>query len=191
MDDAAPPSFLCPITDKIMRDPVTCADGHSYERSEIQKWFEKQNTSPKTGSVLQDQTLTPNHALRNSIDEWLAASFKLIDEDAVTINELIGRGSFKEVHSGRLRGHDDPIAVLKMKDGAKCEEEAATLVKLGRRPGLVRYLGICISGSTQLLLTELAPHGSLDTFLEKYWRMVKLEHKLVMLQQICMGICTQ
>ncbi len=78
MENSAPPSFLCPITQKIMRDPVSCADGHSYERCEIQKWFEKQNTSPKTGIVLQDLVLTQNHALRNSIEEWLAGNFKLI-----------------------------------------------------------------------------------------------------------------
>ncbi len=84
MDDAAPPSFLCPITTKIMIDPVSCADGHSYERSEIQKWFEKENTSPTTGMVLQDLTLTQNHALRNSIEEWLAGNFKLIHVSAVS-----------------------------------------------------------------------------------------------------------
>jgi hypothetical protein len=46
-----------------------------------------------------------------------------------------------------------------------CEEAAAKLVKLGRHPGLVQYLGLCTEGSEQLLLTELAPHGSLDQFL--------------------------
>ncbi len=50
-----------------MIDPVSCADGRSYERSKIQKWFEKQSTSPATGMVLQDLTLTQNHELRNSI----------------------------------------------------------------------------------------------------------------------------
>jgi hypothetical protein len=78
MDDAAPPSFLCPITTKIMTDPVSCADGHSYERSEIQQWFAKENTSPTTGMALQDLTLTQNHALRKLIEEWLAGNFKLI-----------------------------------------------------------------------------------------------------------------
>ena len=29
-------SFLCPITTRIMRDPVVCEDGHSYDRAAIE-----------------------------------------------------------------------------------------------------------------------------------------------------------
>ncbi len=68
----APPSFLCPINVEIMRDPVTCANGHSYERSSIEHWLATHNTSPKTGSQLLNKSLTPNHVMRNAIEEWLA-----------------------------------------------------------------------------------------------------------------------
>jgi hypothetical protein len=63
MDDAAPPSFLCPIDRTIMRDPVSSIDGHSYERQHIERWLQSHNTSPVTGAVLPELTLTPNHAL--------------------------------------------------------------------------------------------------------------------------------
>jgi hypothetical protein len=163
MDSAAPPSFLCPIYGEIMRDPVTCTDGHSYERVDIQTWLESHNTSPRTGAPLSCKTLTPNHALRNSIEEWLGFNFKLVPRTAVTFNENdpIARGSYKEAFRGTLRGQT--IAVLRMRVGGSCEEEAATLVKLGRHKGLVKYLGICTEGPQHLLLTEFAPHGSLDT----------------------------
>ena len=49
MDSSAPPSFLCPISQEIMRDPVTCADGHSYERASIERWLDTHNTSQKLG----------------------------------------------------------------------------------------------------------------------------------------------
>jgi hypothetical protein len=55
-----------------MRDPVTCADGHSYVRASIELWLATHNTSPKTGAQLLNKALTPNHALRNAIEEWLA-----------------------------------------------------------------------------------------------------------------------
>ena len=58
--------------------------------------------------------------------------------------------------------------MLRMRMGGSCEEEAAKLVKLARHSGLVRYLGLCTEGPEQLLLTELAPHGSLDCFLEAH-----------------------
>jgi hypothetical protein len=35
----APDEYLCPITGEMMSDPVIALDGHSYERSAIEKWF--------------------------------------------------------------------------------------------------------------------------------------------------------
>ena len=172
-----------------MRDPVTCADGHSYERTNIAQWLASHNTRPVTGAALANSALTPNHALRNSIEEWLTANFKLVPRSAVTFDErAIAAGSFKTVHRGTLQGRSGPIAVLRMRAGGSCEEEAAKLVKLGRHAGLVRYLGVCTEGPEQLLLTELAEHGSLDTFLEDHEDAITLPHKLAMLQQICGGM---
>ncbi len=31
-----------------MRDPVVCADGHSYERAVIEEWLQDHDTSPLT-----------------------------------------------------------------------------------------------------------------------------------------------
>tara|TARA_B100000482_G_C12610589_1_gene298863 strand:- start:2982 stop:3356 length:375 start_codon:yes stop_codon:yes gene_type:complete len=64
-----PRSIICPITKMPLCDPVICSDGYSYERSEIQKWFEKSSSSPYTGKKLVDTYLIPNHALRNTITE--------------------------------------------------------------------------------------------------------------------------
>lgn len=38
-EEQALPSFKCPITHRVMRDPVVAADGHCYERSAISAWF--------------------------------------------------------------------------------------------------------------------------------------------------------
>ena len=147
MDNAAPPSFLCPIGQEIMRDPVTCADGHSYESATIRSWLATHETSPLTGAQLPSNALISNHALRNSIEDWLSTNFKLVPRSAVTFDvPALAHGSFKSVHRGSLRGRKEPIAVLRMRMGGSCEEEAAKLVKLGRHPGLVRYLGLCIQG---------------------------------------------
>ena len=35
----APNVFLCPISQEVMAEPVVAADGHSYEKTEIEKWF--------------------------------------------------------------------------------------------------------------------------------------------------------
>ena len=72
---AAPDAFLCPITQELMADPVIAADGHSYERAEIEKWFATgKQTSPMTNSAMASQTLTANHGLKSQIKEWQGRS---------------------------------------------------------------------------------------------------------------------
>ena len=53
-----------------MRDPVMCADGHSYERTAIATWLQGYATSPCTNLRLRHIDLVPNIALLNSIEEW-------------------------------------------------------------------------------------------------------------------------
>lgn len=63
-----PQEFYCPILHKLMRDPVICEDGHTYERESITHWFQLNQTSPLTNNVVSTTTLIPNHALRNIIE---------------------------------------------------------------------------------------------------------------------------
>ena len=37
VENQAPDEYVCPITQEFMVDPVTCADGHSYEKAEIER----------------------------------------------------------------------------------------------------------------------------------------------------------
>lgn len=67
-----PESFLCPITSEIMSDPVSTSDGFSYEREAIAEWLAAGNSiSPLTGAVLTRAELTPNHALRQAIQQHI------------------------------------------------------------------------------------------------------------------------
>lgn len=56
--------FMCPVTHDIMRDPVVSADGYTYERAAISKWFETSRKSPVTGQTLPHTDLVPNHSVR-------------------------------------------------------------------------------------------------------------------------------
>jgi hypothetical protein len=53
-----------------MTSPVVTADGHSYERSSIQRWLSTHNKAPLTGSTLGSKVLIRNHALRSLIADW-------------------------------------------------------------------------------------------------------------------------
>lgn len=65
-------AVLCPIGHEVMTDPVMCADGHSYERVNIERWLATSNRSPKTNLPLPTKALIPNHALRAAIQAWKA-----------------------------------------------------------------------------------------------------------------------
>ncbi|XP_033208709.1 WD repeat, SAM and U-box domain-containing protein 1-like isoform X2 [Belonocnema kinseyi] len=73
IDEAEIPyEFLCPITQELMKDPVECSDGHTYERAAINEWFLcGKFTSPMTNEPLHDKNVTPNITLRNAIYAFL------------------------------------------------------------------------------------------------------------------------
>ncbi|XP_048514135.1 WD repeat, SAM and U-box domain-containing protein 1-like isoform X2 [Athalia rosae] len=67
-DTEIPHEFLCPITHEIMREPVQCSDGFTYERAAINEWFlSGKYSSPMTNAPLHDTTFNANVALRNAI----------------------------------------------------------------------------------------------------------------------------
>ena len=67
-----------------MDDPVVAADGHTYERRAITKWFEASKDatpiSPLTGQPLDSKALLPNHTLKKAIAEAVAKDPKLREE---------------------------------------------------------------------------------------------------------------
>ncbi len=76
-----PEAYRCPITLKVMRDPVTAVDGHTYERTAIEEWFRNSKLSPKTGLALDSLELKPNYALRESIDAFKTLQAKFTTQE--------------------------------------------------------------------------------------------------------------
>ena len=68
----APASFFCPISLKIMRDPVTLSTGQSYDRPFIARWLAGGSaTCPATGQALAlPASQVPNVALRKATEDW-------------------------------------------------------------------------------------------------------------------------
>lgn len=67
-----PKDYICFITGKIMSEPVTIADGHTYEREAIEEWLQTHDTSPKTKQKLEHKKLVVNQEILREIVGFLA-----------------------------------------------------------------------------------------------------------------------
>ncbi|OWM76269.1 U-box domain-containing protein 44-like [Punica granatum] len=77
-------SFVCPLSKKMMREPVAILCGHSFERRAIEEHFEKgERTCPTCKEELESIDVTPNLTLRGSLEEWRRRDRDLRFESAV------------------------------------------------------------------------------------------------------------
>ena len=66
-----PERLCCPISLELMVRPVIAADGHTYDRSSIEDWLARGNTtSPTTGAKLEHLHLADNHLVRSMVSEY-------------------------------------------------------------------------------------------------------------------------
>ncbi|KAK8588465.1 hypothetical protein V6N13_087388 [Hibiscus sabdariffa] len=68
---SCPEEFICPLSKKLMSDPVILSSGQTYDRPFIQRWLKSGNrTCPRTQQVLSHTVLTPNHLISEMISQW-------------------------------------------------------------------------------------------------------------------------
>eukprot|EP00250_Pteridium_aquilinum_P001727 c11933_g1_i1 orf=280-1461(-) len=122
-----PPSFRCPISLEVMKDPVTLSTGHTYDRANIEKWLRAgHKTCPVTMIPLQDASLIPNVIVRRLIQAWCAdngwkRSFKaenIIPSKCIDVRDCV-LSFLKEI----ARGQKVQSAVRGLKQLAKESEE--------------------------------------------------------------------
>ncbi|KAE9600213.1 hypothetical protein Lal_00045482 [Lupinus albus] len=66
-----PNHFMCPISLDLMKDPVTLSTGITYDRQNVEKWFDEGNcTCPVTYQIVRNLDMTPNHSLRILTQDW-------------------------------------------------------------------------------------------------------------------------
>eukprot|EP00808_Paulinella_micropora_P024484 g74403.t1 len=70
--DDVPEEFICPITQMPMHDPVTTICGHTFERKAIETWFQGHSTCPYDNNRLTAKHLSPNFALKQAIEAYIA-----------------------------------------------------------------------------------------------------------------------
>ncbi|KAK6152924.1 hypothetical protein DH2020_012563 [Rehmannia glutinosa] len=66
-----PEEFICPLSSRLMYDPVVIASGQTYEKTWIQKWFaEGHDICPKTNRKLDHLSFTSNTGMKDLIVKW-------------------------------------------------------------------------------------------------------------------------
>eukprot|EP00250_Pteridium_aquilinum_P024374 c28987_g1_i1 orf=192-3179(+) len=100
-EEEEPPlkSFICPLSNEVMKDPVMIATGYTFERSYIQRRFDSgETTDPVTKSLLSSLTLRPNIQIQKTIEEWVEhnnrvrvrkAGKRLEADDVIIIKEAL------------------------------------------------------------------------------------------------------
>lgn len=63
-------SYICPLSHKMMTDPVITPYGITFERSCIESYIERERKCPLTKRELAKEDLIANYALKGSIEEY-------------------------------------------------------------------------------------------------------------------------
>lgn len=101
--------YICPISLEVFADPVTCVDGHTYEKKAIKKWLRKSPISPKTGLNLPSRLLVPNLVIRRQTEELLSKHPELRPKQSYCLDafefkalcDTAGRMSGRGIHAVR------------------------------------------------------------------------------------------
>ena len=70
--EVVPVEFLCPITMQAMRVAVVASDGHTYERSAIQAWLKRSQSSPMTRARVDPEVLKRAFDLEHLMCQWVS-----------------------------------------------------------------------------------------------------------------------
>ena len=82
-----PSEFLCPISKKVMTDPVIACDGHTYERSQIEDYLKKHDKSPVTNKAIEQSFVFPNEAMKKQIADFLKAESHYCQGECEDVHE--------------------------------------------------------------------------------------------------------
>lgn len=108
-----PEDFYCPITGHLMDHPVSCPEGHTYEKSAITTWLQEKGTCPMTRARLSVSDLVPNKAMNRSIESIRA---KLTD-DQLQIDRKITQLTQKPFQDALAKislNHSDNLVTIGM-----------------------------------------------------------------------------
>ncbi|KAJ3070152.1 hypothetical protein HDU98_006812 [Podochytrium sp. JEL0797] len=110
--DSLTNALLCPITLQRIQDPVCTIDGHTFERSAVERWIESNTTSPLTGLALSSTELTPNYAFK-SVIECIGPFLELLNRFKEEADKADGEVDHVQRFINKVEGLEAIISDLK------------------------------------------------------------------------------
>lgn len=125
------PSFICPITKQVMKDPVQIASGQTYERAAILQWFKDGKTTCPLGEKLKNTKVKSNYALRQSISEWKERNYNIrLDNAEVRLRSFQPMEQARGARDIKILCEDDAIN----KYGVASRKMIPLLIRLADTP---------------------------------------------------------
>jgi GTP-binding protein EngB required for normal cell division len=177
-EEEIPDECFCPITQEIMEDPVIAQDGHTYERSAIQRWFDMgKRTSPKTGARLFSTELTPNHAMRGLIQD-LKEKIPVLARHKLSMQNIEAAIKLREEEMRQqleLKGH------LLQQEGQKIEDLERQLKELGLKQQKIEEVVVLLGnvgvGKSSIYNTVIQKAAFSPSVVEKEEKEIAINHQ--------------
>ncbi|KAL4641893.1 tyrosine-protein kinase Fes/Fps isoform X1 [Arapaima gigas] len=120
-------------------------------------------------------------------DKWV------LDHDDVILGQLIGRGNFGEVYSGRLRSDNTPVAVKSCRENLPVEQKnkflmEARILKQYDHPNIVKLIGVCTQKQPIYIVMELVQGGDFLSFLRNEGHNLKTKMLIKMAENVAAGM---
>uniref|UniRef100_A0A3Q1AH94 Tyrosine-protein kinase n=1 Tax=Amphiprion ocellaris TaxID=80972 RepID=A0A3Q1AH94_AMPOC len=120
-------------------------------------------------------------------DKWV------LDHDDIVLGNLIGRGNFGEVYSGRLRSDNTPVAVKSCKENLAPEHKnkflmEARILKHYDHPNIVKLIGVCTQKQPIYIIMELVQGGDFLSFLRHEGHSLKPKMLVKMTENVASGM---
>ena len=104
-------SITCPITGDVMQDPVQGNDGHTYERSAITEWLNRNPIPPQTRQPMSVNDLKVNASIRFLCDKYHSGGFGNVPRPRSQNPPIISDNNIKLLcNASRLPDHKTHIS---------------------------------------------------------------------------------
>ncbi|KAG7482369.1 tyrosine-protein kinase Fes Fps [Solea senegalensis] len=120
-------------------------------------------------------------------DKWV------LDHDDIILGQLIGRGNFGEVYSGRIRSDNTPVAVKSCKENLAPEHKSkflmeARILKQYDHPNIVKLVGVCTQKQPIYIIMELVQGGDFLSLLRNEGHRLKPKMMVKMAGNVAAGM---